>query len=742
MKHGYNLYIAKLKDDQLFSLMLGEFPVNFADGSGFVIEPPHSLFNNYTTQEFSAIRSNAIKINNEAQLSTLLRFHVEQHKLKRLEFYEAIKNEYGDAEKKIKPRHNELKLLKLYHQLIKVSQYRQYERLKKVHAFILGKVEATQSSSPVTSINDNPFCMRSINEKGNLQNSTDELIPEITDDQNNDATMSNTLIKNNNDSIQSDILPKQFVAFKVNQKKFTAKKDILSMECFSGKQTAQSSPLSNSLQSNQLEVKDKIDPKDDPSPSPDKCRSPNYDDHKYIPSSSYSASWESRSKYSYSYIPRSKAIMERNSDYSIHNFRRSIKPRPYRKLRPYDNRHHRTFPPFHSEIKNFNPSYSQNRVWKNDYTSSKFSDRYSRDKDFTSTADSSSQHDDRFSSSSFIHNSPEHDSTLFESSHQTANNPNLTSIPKSRSTDSESMDLSNSQRDTTPTDVPTSSTLTNHSTVSNNNFDKKQFPLDMFSCIPSEVESLLDDKMSLNDDNRDNGLNTIHKDSMENKFTKYMHYDDNQYNHGYKQRNYNIDFNDYRKYKYDTKPIDDYRLHKPGNFIYTRRHGYFPRDKYKNMGNRFYDEHNRRFDNKDHPIHHYENYQRDVEYQRSPRYHQRNMEYLRDDKHLRNDNYMNFSNSEKRINIQHGYPSSRNDRHDSHHMASDIKGNFEINRYHSQTYRVHNPSNKYFHNPKPYYNYNYRGYQNPRMKYKPYNDHSSFKRRDDYGSGRGSVITP
>ncbi|CAG8722416.1 37043_t:CDS:1, partial [Racocetra persica] len=189
-------------------------------------------------------------------------------------------------------------------------------------------------------------------------------------------------------------------------------------------------------------------------------------------------------------------------------------------------------------------------------------------------------------------------------------------------------------------------------------------------------------------------------------------------------------------------PIDDYRLHKPGNFIHARRYGYFPRDKYKNMGSRFYDEHNRRFDNKDHPIHHYENYQRDVDYQRGPRYHPRNMEYLRDDKPLRNDNYgINFNNGDKRINIQHDYPPPRNDRHDPHHhMASDIKGNFEINRYHSQTHRVYNQNNKYFHNPKPYYNY--RGYQNPRMKYKPYNDHSSFKRRDDYGSCRGSVITP
>ncbi|CAG8820532.1 9253_t:CDS:2, partial [Racocetra persica] len=98
-------------DDQLFHLMLGEFPVNFADdSSGFVIEPPHSPFNNYTTQEFGAIRSNALKINNETQLSTLLRFHVEQHKLKRLEFHDAIKNEY---EREIKSKHDELKLLRL-----------------------------------------------------------------------------------------------------------------------------------------------------------------------------------------------------------------------------------------------------------------------------------------------------------------------------------------------------------------------------------------------------------------------------------------------------------------------------------------------------------------------------------------------------------------------------------------------------------------------------------------------------
>ncbi|CAG8722422.1 37044_t:CDS:2, partial [Racocetra persica] len=287
-------------------------------------------------------------------------------------------------------------------------------------------LEATQSSSPVTSISDNPLCMRNINEKGNLQNSTDEQTQKITDDQNNDDTISSTLIKND-DSIQSDILPKPFVAFKVNQKKFTAKKDIL--ECISGKQTSQSSSISSSLQSNQPEVKDKDDPMDGPLPSPEKSESPNYDDHKHLSSSSNSASWDSRSKYSYSeYIPRSKSIMERNSDYLAHNFRRSIKPRPYRKLRPYDNRHNRIFPSFRSEIKTFNPTYSQNRVWKNEYISPKFSERYSRDRDFTSTADSSSQHTDRFSSSSFINNSPIHDSTLPESSQQPDNNPNLIPI--------------------------------------------------------------------------------------------------------------------------------------------------------------------------------------------------------------------------------------------------------------------------------------------------------------------------
>ncbi|CAG8821225.1 21467_t:CDS:2, partial [Gigaspora rosea] len=94
-------------DDQLFNLMLGEFPAK----NGFGIEPPHNPINNYTTQEFNAIRSNVIKTNNDSQLSTLLRFHVEQHKIKRLEFCNSIKNEYGDAEKEIRARHDELELL-------------------------------------------------------------------------------------------------------------------------------------------------------------------------------------------------------------------------------------------------------------------------------------------------------------------------------------------------------------------------------------------------------------------------------------------------------------------------------------------------------------------------------------------------------------------------------------------------------------------------------------------------------
>ncbi|CAG8707965.1 2823_t:CDS:2, partial [Dentiscutata heterogama] len=495
-----------------------------------------------------------------------------------------------------------------------------------------------------------------------------------------------TSIKNNDDSVQPDILSKQFKAFKFNQKKFTAKKDILSMECISGKQTTQPSDLSSSLQSNQLE--NKIS---------------NFDDHRHLPTSpSSSTSWGGRSKYSY-YSPRSKPIMERNVDYpsySSHYYRRSIiKPRPYRKIRPYDNRYHRVFPPFRSEIKSFNPTYSH-KVWKNDYTypkfsdsspkfsdpsskfsdpppkfsdpsskfsdsSPKFSDRYLRDRDSTSVGDSSTQHTDRFSSSSssFINNLPNSESTLPESSHQSSNNHNLISVPKSRSgTDIDPMELDNSQQNTTPAATSISSTtLTNPSTTSNNNTDKKQFSLDISSFIPSEAMSLLDDKMSINGDNGDNGLNTIQKNSMENKFTKNL------------------------------PPIDDYRVHKPGSFIPARRHSYFPRDKYKNVGTRFYDEHNRRFNNNDHPIHYHENYQRDIDYQRNPRYHQRNIDYLRDDKPLRSDSYDSNFNNEKRVNIQQDYP-LRNNRHDSHHMTSDIKGNFEINRYHhSQIHRVYNP---------------------------------------------------
>ncbi|KAF0445672.1 hypothetical protein F8M41_003083 [Gigaspora margarita] len=810
-----------ISDDQLFNLMLGEFPANFIDRNGFGIEPPHNPINNYTTQEFNAIRSNVIKTNNDSQLSTLLRFHVEQHKIKRLEFCNSIKNEYGDAEKEIKARHDELELLRLCgfdknidglindddelimnegkmnqlqldHELIKVSQQRQYERLKKLHSFVLGKVEATQSTSPVTSISDNSLCMKSINEKGNQQNSIAEQPLKTLVDQNND-----TLIKDD-DSAQPDTLSKQFKAFKFQQKKFTANKDILSMECVSEKQTTQSSTLSNSSQSNQLDVDDKIeqdddyddyDDNDDPLPSPDKDKTSNFDD-KHLPTSpSSSTSWGGRSKYSYSYIPRSKPIMEKPADYSIHNFRRSIKPRPYRKLRSYDNRYHRVFQPFRSEIKSFNPTYSH-KVWKNDYTSSKFSERYPRDKDSTSIGDSSTQHMDRFSSSSsfinnhettqhtdrfssasssfinnpestqhtdrfssasssFINNpeSTQHtdrfssvsssfinnpESTLPESPKHSSNNHNHIPIPKTRSsTEVDPMELGNSQQITTTVATSSiSSTLTNPSTTSNNNTDKKQFSLDIISYIPSDAMSLLDDKMSINDDNGDNRLNTIQKNSMDSKFSKYMSYDD-QYKHDYKSRNNigiynNNNYNYSRKYKYeDTRPIDDYRVHKPGSFIQARRYSYFPRDKYKNMGNRFYEEHNRRLDNNDHPIYHHENYQRDIEYQRNSRYHhhhhhhQRNMEYLRDDKHLRNDSYDNFNNGEKRVSIQQDYPPPRHDRHDSHHMASDLKGNFEINRYHSQLHRVYNPSNKYFHNPKPYYGH--RGYQNPRMKYsRPY----------------------
>ncbi|CAG8525774.1 10089_t:CDS:2 [Gigaspora margarita] len=697
-----------ISDDQLFNLMLGEFPANFIDRNGFGIEPPHNPINNYTTQEFNAIRSNVIKTNNDSQLSTLLRFHVEQHKIKRLEFCNSIKNEYGDAEKEIKARHDELELLRLCgfdknidglindddelimnegkmvkegmnnqqetgnvaeilehdkkiydeycskyemfynqlqldHELIKVSQQRQYERLKKLHSFVLGKVEATQSTSPVTSISDNSLCMKSINEKGNQQNSIAEQPLKTLVDQNND-----TLIKDD-DSAQPDTLSKQFKAFKFQQKKFTANKDILSMECVSEKQTTQSSTF------------------------PDKDKTSNFDD-KHLPTSpSSSTSWGGRSKYSYSYIPRSKPIMEKPADYSIHNFRRSIKPRPYRKLRPYDNRYHRVFQPFRSEIKSFNPTYSH-KVWKNDYTSSKFSERYPRDKDSTSIGDSSTQHMDRFSSSSsfinnhettqhtdrfssasssfinnpestqhtdrfssasssFINNpeSTQHtdrfssasssfinnpESTLPESPKHSSNNHNHIPIPKTRSsTEVDPMELGNSQQITTTVATSSiSSTLTNPSTTSNNNTDKKQFSLDIISYIPSDAMSLLDDKMSINDDNGDNRLNTIQKNSMDSKFSKYMSYDD--------------------QYKHDYKPIDDYRVHKPGSFIQARRYN---------------------------------------------------------DKHLRNDSYDNFNNGEKRVSIQQDYPPPRHDRHDSHHMASDLKGNFEINRYHSQLHRVYNP---------------------------------------------------
>ncbi|RIB07255.1 hypothetical protein C2G38_2214981 [Gigaspora rosea] len=852
-------------DDQLFNLMLGEFPANFIDRNGFGIEPPHNPINNYTTQEFNAIRSNVIKTNNDSQLSTLLRFHVEQHKIKRLEFCNSIKNEYGDAEKEIRARHDELELLRLCgfdknidglineddelimnegkmvkegmnnqletgnvaeilehdkkiydeycskyemfynqlqldHELIKVSQQRQYERLKKLHSFVLGKVEATQSTSPVTSISDNSLCIKSINEKGNQQNSIAEQPLKTLVDQNND-----TLIKDD-DSTQPDTLSKQFKAFKFQQKKFTANKDILSMECVSEKQPTQSSTLSSSSQSNQLDVDDKTDQdddyddddNDDPLPSPDKDKISNFDD-KHLPTSpSSSTSWGDRSKYSYNYIPRSKPIMEDPDDYSINNYRRStIKPRPYRKLRPYDNRYHRVSQPFHNEIKSFNPNTYSHKVWKNDYTPPKFPERYPRNKDSTSIGDSSTQHMDRYSSSSsfinnhettqhtdrfssasssFINNSEttqhtdrfssasssfinthettQHtdrfssasssfinnpETTLPESPQQSSNNHNHIPIPKTRSsTEVDPMELGNSQQITTTVATSSiSSTLTNPSTTtSNNNTDKKQFSLDMLSCIPLDAMSLLDDKMSINDDNGDNRLNTIQKNSMDSKFSKYMSYDD-QYKHDYKSRsdigiyNNNNNYNNYRKYKYeDTRPIDDYRMHKPGSFIQTRRYSHFPRDKYKNLGNRFYEEHNRRIDNNDHSIYHHESYQRDIEYQKNSRYHyhhhhhhhhhQRNMEYLRDDKHLRNDSYDNFNNGEKRVSIQQDYPPPRHDRHDSHHMASDLKGNFEINRYHhSQLHRVYNQSNKYFHNPKPYYGH--RGYQNPRMKYsRPY----------------------
>ncbi|CAG8503937.1 12600_t:CDS:2, partial [Gigaspora rosea] len=587
------------------------------------------------------------------------------------------------------------------------SQQRQYERLKKLHSFVLGKVEATQSTSPVTSISDNSLCIKSINEKGNQQNSIAEQPLKTLVDQNND-----TLIKDD-DSTQPDTLSKQFKAFKFQQKKFTANKDILSMECVSEKQPTQSSTF------------------------PDKDKISNFDD-KHLPTSpSSSTSWGDRSKYSYNYIPRSKPIMEDPDDYSINNYRRStIKPRPYRKLRPYDNRYHRVSQPFHNEIKSFNPNTYSHKVWKNDYTPPKFPERYPRNKDSTSIGDSSTQHMDRYSSSSsfinnhettqhtdrfssasssFINNSEttqhtdrfssasssfinthettQHtdrfssasssfinnpETTLPESPQQSSNNHNHIPIPKTRSsTEVDPMELGNSQQITTTVATSSiSSTLTNPSTTtSNNNTDKKQFSLDMLSCIPLDAMSLLDDKMSINDDNGDNRLNTIQKNSMDSKFSKYMSYDD-QYKHDYKSRN-------------------DYRMHKPGSFIQTRRYSHFPRDKYKNLGNRFYEEHNRRIDNNDHSIYHHEN-----------------------DKHLRNDSYDNFNNGEKRVSIQQDYPPPRHDRHDSHHMASDLKGNFEINRYHhSQLHRVYNQSNKYFHNPKPYYGH--RGYQNPRMKYSP-----------------------
>ncbi|CAG8644404.1 9519_t:CDS:2, partial [Scutellospora calospora] len=420
----------------------------FTDGTGFAIEPPHNPVNNYTSQEFNAIRSDVNKLNCEAQMKALLRFQVKQNKLKRLEFHNTIKDEYGDVEKKIKERHDELELLKLFgfnikeknldklinendelikkdkveestnkrnqdivtiaeilkydkkaydeycskyeldQKLRKLSQQGQYERLKKLHSFIMGKVEAIQSSSPVTSISDNSLYMKTTNEENKQQNSTVEQTSKIMVDQKSDINISNNSIKNNDDSSQPNILSKSTsISIKFNQRKFTAKKDIFSMECI---------PNKPSSQSNQSGIKDKTDPNDSPTSSSDKSRNTNLSDYKHF-SNSYSIStpWRGRSKYPYSYIPnRSRTIIDRNQDYSIFSYRRSIKPsRPFKKLRsPYDNKYPRLFSTFRSEIKSFSPSYSQNRVWKNDYSDSKFSrhySSYSRDKDSTSTVDNS-----------------------------------------------------------------------------------------------------------------------------------------------------------------------------------------------------------------------------------------------------------------------------------------------------------------------------------------------------------------